>query len=291
MIRSKFIIVHIFFILATVFFSCKDTSGLIEQATLPKKLKEVSGITKIKDSDLLWMHNDSGNESYVYGLDKEGDVQRSIKVKAKNNDWEDITSDDAGNLYIGDFGNNDNKRKNLSILKIKSEDLFTKDKFTVEKIKFSYPDQYEFPPHKDQFLFDAEALFYFNKYLYVFTKSNVKDAYGTTKLYKIPAMAGKYQATLIGEFDFGVAIDNKITGACISPDKKKIALITQNKIALFSSFISDDFFNGDLVFIDLNHTSQKEAITFIDNNTVYITDEKNENTGGKLYQYTFSKKE
>jgi sugar lactone lactonase YvrE len=27
---------------------------------------------------------------------------------AENNDWEDITKDIHGNIYVGDFGNNDN---------------------------------------------------------------------------------------------------------------------------------------------------------------------------------------
>lgn len=281
----------VFFVIILLLSGCKNSKKLVQLAPLSKKLNEVSGIEKMNDSDLLWMHNDSGNKSIVYGVTITGNIQRKVAVKATNNDWEDITSDEEGNLYIGDFGNNNNKRKNLKILKILKKDLFKEDKVPVEKIKFKYPDQYKFPPEKDQMFFDAESLLYLNGFLYVFTKSDVKHEYGKTKLYKIPAKKGSYEAEFISEFNLGITMDCRITSASISPDKKKVALLTSNKILIFTNFIGDNFFKGDVIKIDLMHTSQKEAITFKDNNTVYITDERNKITGGNLYEYTFSVKQ
>lgn len=281
----------IFFILPLLLLGCFSQAKLFLLAQLPEELEEASGMTKIVDSDLLWMHNDSGNQPYIYGVDVKGNILREVKIKAKNNDWEDATSDEFGNLYIGDFGNNQNDRKNLVILKIQKEQLFAKDKVTAAKIKFTYPDQYKFPPKRDQFFFDAESLLYTNGFLYVFTKSAVKHEYGKTKLYKIPAKKGTYEAEFISEFNAGPSADCKITSACISPDKKKIALLTHNKVFIFSNFSSDDFFTGNTKIINLKHTSQKEAITFKDNTTVYITDERNKITGGNLYEYTFPLKE
>lgn len=267
--------------------ACNNYGNLSFLANLPNTLEEVSGAEVINGSELLWMHNDSGNKPYVYGVDEKGNIQREVEVKAKNHDWEDLTADDEGNLYIGDFGNNDNDRKNLVILKIKKEDLFNKDKVDVKKIKFSYPDQYKFPPKKGQLFFDAESIFYAYGNLYVFTKSSVKNEYGKTKLYRIPAKKGKYEAEFVAEFNAGEAYDNKITSASISPDKSKVVLLTHNKIFLFTNFTSDNFFSGKCTRINLKHTSQKEAITFKNNNTVYITDEENGKTGRNLYTYTF----
>ncbi len=281
----------VFFVIILLLSGCKNSKKLVQLAPLSKKLNEVSGIEKMNDSDLLWMHNDSGNKSIVYGVTNTGIIQRKVAVKAANNDWEDITSDEEGNLYIGDFGNNNNKRKNLKILKIKKQDLFKEDKVSVEKIKFKYPDQYKFPPKRDQFFFDAESLLYANGFLYVFTKSAVKHEYGKTKLYKIPAKKGSYEAEFISEFNLGITSDCRITSASISPDKKKVVLLTSNKILMFTNFPSDDFFKGDVTKIDLKHTSQKEAITFKNNNTVYITDERNKLAGGNLYEYTFPLKQ
>ena len=68
-----------------------------------------------------------------------------------------------------------------------------------------------------------------------------------------------------------------------------MALLTHNKILLFTNFISDDFFSGDYKEINLHHTSQKEAIAFKDNNTVWITDEIDGASGGNLYEFILPK--
>jgi len=268
------------------FFNCKSSTELVLLANLPKQLKEVSGVEKVKGSDLLWMHNDRGSKSYVYGVNVEGDILKKVAVKEKSTDWEDLTSDEEGNLYIGDFGNNKNNRKNLVILKIKNEDLLSEKKVKAEKIEFNYPDQYEFPPKKENFFFDAEAFFYMDGYLYLFTKSDVVGQFGKTKMYKIPSTKGSHEAEFVSEFNAGTTRDYRITSASISPNKKKVALLTHNKILLFTNFSSDNFFKGDLKQIDLKHTSQKEGITFENNETLYLTDEKNKEGGGNLYIYT-----
>lgn len=273
------------FVFVLWFVGCDAPKDLVLVADLPKQLDEVSGVEKIVGSDLLWMHNDSGNKSIVYGVDTEGDIERKVHVKAKNNDWEDVTSDEKGNLYIGDFGNNNNDRKNLVILKIDTEDLLNKDKVKPKKIKFTYSDQYKFPPKKDHLFFDVESFFYMKDYLYLFTKSDVKNEYGKTKMYKLPAKEGVYEAEFIAEFNAGETHNYRVTAASISPNKKKIALLTHNKVLLFTNFTSDDFFNGTYTEIDLKHTSQKEGVTFKDNNTLFITDEKKKATGGNLYEY------
>lgn len=51
----------------------------------------------------------------------DGNLVRTITIEGvENNDWEDIAKDKNGFTYIGDFGNNDNDRKNLAIYKVKS---------------------------------------------------------------------------------------------------------------------------------------------------------------------------
>ena len=43
---------------------------------------------------------------------------------------------------------------------------------------------------------------------------------------------------------------------------------------------------GNIHTIDLEHTSQKEGVTFKEDNTLYITDERRKKTGGNLYEFT-----
>jgi hypothetical protein len=263
--------------------SCQDFGNLKLLADLPNELKEVSGTEIVADSEFIWMLNDSGNKPKIYGVSAKGKIKEKVTIKAKNHDWEDLTSDNDGNIYIGDFGNNANKRKNLVILKIDKQELYRK-KAAVERIEFQYSNQTKYPPKKKNMYFDTEAFFYFNNYLYIFTKSRVKHRFGKTTLYKIPAKKGKYIAEIVGEFENCNDLECRITSADISSDGKKVALLSQRNVLVFSDFINDDFFSGKLNIIDLTHSSQKEAITFKDNNTLLITDEKAQGNGGNLYE-------
>ena len=266
-----------------LFLSCNSSGQLNVIADLPKVLEEVSGTEITKKSKFIWMLNDSGNQPKLYAVSKKGKIKKEIFVKSKNRDWEDLTSDEKGNLYIGDFGNNQNKRKNLTVLKVDKKYL-NKRNAEVEKIRFRYPNQYKFPPEKKNLYFDTEAFFYLKNYLYIFTKSRVQNKYGKTFLYKVPAKKGDYVAELIGEFENCSDLECWITSADISPKGDKVVLLSQRNILVFSGFNKDDFFSGKVEKIELLHRSQKEGITFKDNNTLLITDEKAHGSGGSLYE-------
>lgn len=272
-------------LICVLFFCCNSNNEAQTILKLPKELAEVSGVEKSQKSDIIWMHNDSGNKNILYGLTKKGKIKKKIRVQAKNIDWEDITSDEKGNIYIGDFGNNTNKRRNLKILKISSKDLKKKNA-DVKTIKFEYENQYKFPPKKKDMYFDAEAFFYFNNNFYIFTKSRVKSNYGQTNLYKLPAKKGKQTARLLSSYTGCGDFSCRITAADISPNHKTVALLTLKSILIFTNFKGDDFLGGDVTEVPLNFESQKEGLCFIDNNSFYITDEKAHGKGGKLYKFS-----
>ena len=267
-----------------VFFSCQNFGQLKMLGDLPKSLKEVSGNEYIQSTKAIWILEDGGNSSNVYRISSTGKVQHELDIDAKNKDWEDLTSDEFGNLYIGDFGNNYSKRKKLKILKIKKEDL-DKEDAKIEEIEFEYEDQKKFPPKKKDRFFDAESFFYFNNHFYIFTKSRVKKKYGKTSLYKVPAVKGKHTAKLIGEYDNGNKVSSWITSADISADGKKVVLLSQKNILIFTNFPGDNFLSGTVQKIPLEHQSQKEGICFKDNNTLLITDERTGGEGGNIYEY------
>ena len=54
--------------------ACKNYRDLKVLANLPADLEEASGVELINGSDLLWMHNDSGNEPFIYGVDMHGNI-------------------------------------------------------------------------------------------------------------------------------------------------------------------------------------------------------------------------
>ena len=284
---------YIFTISALAILSCQQDSGVLRTVySLPKKLKEVSGITYLETSNLLYTLEDSGNANEIYGLNFEnGSIEKTILIEdTENIDWEDLTKDKIGNLYIGDFGNNDNERKDLSIYKIGKESLASESAIPAYKVSFSYPEQKDFPPKKTALFFDVEGFFEYNNNFYLFTKNRSKGFNGTSFLYKVPNAPGFHQAVLMGEFKTCDNYDHcAITGATISPDASKVAVLTHDKIFLFENFTGDDFLNGTKTTIKLEHFSQKEAISFIDNNRLFIADEKSKNEEGNVYELYITK--
>ncbi len=275
---------HVYF-LFLIFISCTDFGQLTLVADLSKSLKEVSGNEMLSNSDLIWMINDSGNKSEVFGVNQQGKIEKVVTVNAKNYDWEDLTSDEEGNLYIGDFGNNSQKRKKLTILKIANQDVLNNDKVEVEKISFEYPKLAK----KKKVSFDAEGVIYHQGYFYIFTKSRQKKKLRRTLLFKVPNVKGKHVAEFVSEYSFCNSVNCRITAADISEDGKKVVLLSHKSVFVLTDFTSDDFFSGKLKELPLGHTSQKEGVCYKDENTLFITDEYSMSTKGNLYQFSLKK--
>ncbi|WP_269227599.1 SdiA-regulated domain-containing protein [Flavobacterium eburneipallidum] len=271
-----------------VLLACQqDSSQMQTLYSLPKKLKEVSGITYFPDTNLLYTLEDSGNANEVYALNSEGKLEKTITItNAINVDWEDITKDKDNNLYIGDFGNNDNERQDLCIYKVANKELDKENAVAEYKISFSYPEQTEFPPKKKELFYDVEGFFEYQNYFYLFTKNRSKNFDGTAFIYKIPNAPGTQKAVKIGEFK---TCDNYnhcvLTSATISPDGTKVVVLSHDKILLFQGFQDDLFHKGTQTEILLGDFSQKEAVVFKDNNTLLIADEKTNKVGGKVYEF------
>ena len=276
-------------ICSIVLLACQKQSGsdLKELYSLPKKLKEVSGITYFPETQTLYTLEDSGNKNAIYAIDSKGKLAKTITISnATNVDWEDITKDKSGNIYIGDFGNNDNERRDLCIYKVAKSQLNSDVAKAEYKISFSYPEQTEFPPKKKEMFYDVEGFFEQGGYFYLFTKNRSKGFDGTAFIYKIKNAAGTQKAVKIGEFKTCSNYNHCVlTSATISPDGKKVALLSHDKVLLFKNFKGDLFHKGTQTELNLNHFSQKEAIVFKDNNTLLIADEKTNKIGGKLYEF------
>lgn len=272
--------------LFAILLSCSSKSQDIPVSTTKIKLKEASAIEVTSQSDLGWVIEDSGNKNVVYGLNAKGEIAQAILVEnAANVDWEDLASDENGNLYIGDFGNNDNKRKDLCIYKIDAASLKNSTAEASYKVSFYYPNQKEFPPKKSELFYDSESFFEYKGNFYIFSKNRSKGFDGTVLVYKVPNKPGNHAAEFLGQF---ISCDSyqkcAITAADISPDGKKIALLSSNKVWILSNYKGDDFLKGKMEMFELNDVTQKEGICFKDDKTLLIVDEKSKKTGGNLYE-------
>jgi hypothetical protein len=253
--------------------------------TLDAKLEEISGI-EIDKAGKLWAINDGDNSAQIHQIQSDGKVSKSIRItNAKNLDWEDMTQDDFGHFFIGDFGNNDNIRKWLTIYKIENPIDIKGSETQAEIIKFTFPEQLNFPPKASEKNFDLEAFVFYKRKLYLFSKNRTEPFDGDTNLYKIGDHADNYQARFISNFNTCTTHEKLcwITSAALSPDRTRLVLLDSERLWLFENWQDDDFFSGDAYKIDLGIVTQKEAVTFSDNNTVIFTDEEFYGIGRNSY--------
>ena len=255
--------------------------------SITSNLSEISGIEYDKDGN-LWAINDSGNSTEIHQIDSLGLVNRSIEItNAKNIDWEDLTQGDFGHFFIGDFGNNNNNRKDLTIYKIENPIDIKTTKTEAEIIRFKFNDQDLDNTNDSIKNFDLEAFIFYKGRLYLFTKNRTKPFDGYTNLYRMEDYASNQRAQKVSRFKTCKAGKYQcwITGAAISPNRKKLAILGSNKIWIFKNWKGDDFFSGEVSDIDLGLITQKEAITFLNDSIVVIADEEFKGIGGNLYTY------
>ena len=83
----------------------------------------------------------------MYAFNDKGKLLQTVRItNATNMDWEDAVTDNVGNLYIGDFGNNDQSRTKLTIYVVQNF-LKAQNSTSLEaqKIEFTYGDRSNFP--------------------------------------------------------------------------------------------------------------------------------------------------
>ncbi|WP_299703870.1 hypothetical protein [uncultured Pontibacter sp.] len=250
------------------------TSSNVEKlANLPSPISESSGVEFLADKKVYVTHNDAGNKPHLYLIDEKGKLKQTIKLKLPNVDWEDLTRDDKGNLYISDTGNNNNKRRELAIYKL---NLNSPEQ--IEAIRFSYEDQKKFPPKKDDMNYDVEALFWHEGKLYLVSKDRGRKE--LAKVYELPDKGGQYKAKLVGKHKLGVPV----TGAAISPSGETVALTSEGVLHVFENV--DDpasFYEGDYQKVSMKEAGQTEAVAFEDEQTMVITSES-----GGLFRYSLN---
>ncbi len=239
-----------------------------------KPIRESSGLVRSRKwPGVYWTHNDSGDKARIFPIRIDGSIVKpdnpgddeytGIHIHgAQNIDWEDIALDNDGNLYIGDFGNNRNARRDLGIYVLKEPNPFeTMNTQVLGWLPFEYPDQDQYPPLREKRNYDAEALFAVNGQLYVLTKHRGNRK---TNLYRFVTITpGQVnRLVLLGEFD----IDGKVTAADVSPDGAKLVVLTYNALWMFekTTTVSDSWLDGKVWWLPFKNGGQSEGVCFSD---------------------------
>lgn len=239
---------------------------------LPHKIRETSGLIKL--DNMLWTLNDSGGKAALYQIDEHtGRILKTLTItNARNKDWEDLAYDD-NYLYIGDFGNNRGKRKDLKIYKIPRAALRRGKSVRAEIIHFKYSDQKNFNFKAYKHNFDCEAMVAHNGKLYLFSK-NWGDK--KTRLYELSTNAGKQIARYKSTFN----TQGMVTGASLNKELDILLLTTYSSLLnvniwAFTNYKRANFFSGNAKSLnfEIPLQAQIEGITFKENYKAYLSSE------------------
>lgn len=249
------------------------TSPLVSCGRLPAPvLDECSGIVASRRfPGVYWVHNDSGDRARFFAIDARGGLLAVVAVDgARNADWEDIAVDDSGHVYLGDFGNNRNLRRDLVVYVVDEPDpRASTGPIHVpvgRRLPFHYTDQSGFPD-STRLDFDCEAFYWESGRLYLLTKHRSDVA---TTLYRLdPGAEGEQAIAPLGR----LALGGPVTGADASRDGTLVAVLTYRRVLLFERPATGrDLLSGRRVSVPIE-AGQCEGICF-DGDRLLVTNEQ-----------------
>lgn len=263
-------------------------------------INEMSGIVKSRRFDgVYWVHNDSGDEPRLFAVQRDGKVimpgfldsfhteepKRGktpfpglpVRVSA-NVDWEDIAIDDD-RIYIADVGNNGNARRDMGVyVLMEPNPTAVEATRTLKHMPVRYEDQETYPAQA--WHFDSEAMFMADSHLYFVTKhrqaGKISNWAAGANLYRLETV-NTDSINILKRADENPEV-SMVTGADLSPDGSKLALVTYTGVWVFGRPATDDKWlsSDDARFLPLNPevTQQLEAICWEDDQTLLITNEQ-----------------
>ncbi|SFQ61251.1 Uncharacterized protein YjiK [Hymenobacter arizonensis] len=231
-------------------------------------VSESSGLALGPEPGTYYTFGDNGNPPIIYQIDGTGKVIKELNIGAKNKDWESLTRDPQGNYFIGDCGNNNSDRTDLRLLRFKPA-----NPQQIDVIKFTYPDQNEFPPKKKQRNFDCEAIVWVDGKVWLFTKDQQEQA---SNVYTVPDQPGTHTAKREGS----IAIPGRVTEAALSPSGRRLVLLGRGELFILDGSSWADILKAKPRRVDLAGTGQTEGAVFQDENTLLISTEE-----GGFYEF------
>jgi hypothetical protein len=191
-------------------------------------IKETSGIVPSrKYPGVFWILSDSGNPPAIHAIRRDGRVLASFRVAAPNVDWEEIATDGAGHLYLGDIGNNGAVLPLRVIYRIDEPDPARPSK---EPIPISLATHYTFASKAGRF--DAESLWIEGKRAVVIAKrTDGRDA----ELYAIPldAPAPLLRPTIARRVGTVPGFVEPATGSALAADGHLLAVVSTRTVRVY----------------------------------------------------------
>jgi hypothetical protein len=236
---------------------------------IPEEVRETSGLALGRvNPDVLWTHNDSGNEAELFALGADGALRVRIPLaNVKLSDWEDIAASTCGDtscLYLADIGDNVGRRARVTIHEMVEPALSAQSATIVRSIVARYPDGPQ----------DAEALFRLpNGDFYIITKGRQQSI----KLYRLMVAEDQGEASLQLVRELLPRPKNerdRVTGATASPDGNWVAFRTYATLYLYRT--ADLLGSGEpYLTYSLAPLAEKqgESVALSNDGTIWLTSE------------------
>lgn len=249
------------------------------------EITESSGLAASRcQADVLWTHNDSGDNAFIFAIDKKGRDLGTWRVPdATNIDWEDVATargpDGRCLLYIGEIGDNKSRRAGHAIYRI-AEPLIDpaasassrkqpQPTGPADKLLFKYPDF-------DQ---DAETLMVRpdTGELYIITK-RVSGPAGVYKLTPSFDPETVQEARYVSDLTVPSIPNGFLTGGDIAPDGRRVVVCDYARAYELrlpeKSRNFDEIWHQTIEPVELGPRKAGEAVAYsADGNSIFATSE------------------
>jgi hypothetical protein len=203
--------------------ACAQDSDVVRVGSIQHRaIVESSGLAASKRyPGIIWTHNDSGSIPFLFAMRQNGGHVRAIQVKgAAPIDWEDISIDNFGNLYVADIGANGMARTHVAVHRVPEPNPGRDSDARVDKTWYL-----RFPARRE----DCESFFVSRTTGYLVTKERKN---GNVAIFGFPLSAPSGQSIVLRKIAI-VEVTAAVTAADLSADARRLALLTEEGAYVF----------------------------------------------------------
>ena len=114
----------------------------IDRHLQDRAIRESSGLARSTfERDVVWTHNDSGDSNRIFAVGRDGRTDAEIRVLgAGARDWEDMAAGPGNTLWIGDIGDNAEKRSSITVYRVNEPTALKDASVPSTGFELKYPD-------------------------------------------------------------------------------------------------------------------------------------------------------
>jgi hypothetical protein len=184
-----------------------------------RRIVESSGLaTSTRHAGVTWTHNDSGGGPHLYAVNRDGRTRARLTLAGLDPyDWEGIASGPDHTLWVGDIGDNSERRETIALFRVTEPARLANGTVTWTRFRFRYPDG----PH------DAEAVLVHPQTgrIYIATKSILSGGLYVGPERLRPAGSGSTGSTgAVNELTRVAGVPPMATDGAFAPDGSRFVL-------------------------------------------------------------------